>query len=173
MIEMTYIIGDVREPILENNQKGLIIHCCNDLPAMGSGVAKALYEKWPIVKSEYMKWGNSKVNFALGNIQGLQVETDIAVINMIGQRHIKPIDGIPPIRYGAMRQCIQKVAKIAIKYSASVHIPYLMGSDLAGGEWKEIEKIIIEELCQKEIKVIIYDLFNKRAQKIEEETLVG
>lgn len=161
MKQIKYIVEDVRKPI--GTGKNLIIHCCNDLPAMGSGVAKALLDKWPTVRSEYMKWGKSGHNFELGNIQALRVEENIAVINMIGQRDIKPINGIPPVRYGAIRKCCRKVADIATKYNATVNVPYKMGSDLAGGEWSEIEKILIEEFCEKDIEVIVYDVFNKRA----------
>lgn len=160
MIQLKYIVRDVRLPV--GRGKNLICHVVNDLPAMGSGVAKALFDKWPIVRSEYMKWGKSGHNFELGNIQALKVEDNIAVINMIGQRDIKPINGIPPVRYGAIRKCCRKVADIAKKYNATVNVPYKMGSDLAGGEWSEIEKILIEELANNDIEVVVYDVFNQR-----------
>lgn len=168
MNEIKYIVEDVRNPELDDGERGLICHCCNDLPAMGAGVARALFEKWSQVRSEYMKWGKHGYNFELGNIQGVRVEENIAVINMIGQHDIKPQNGIPPIRYGAIRRCLKKVCKIAKKYDASVHIPYLVGCDLAGGNWEEMEKIIEQELCENGIKVIAYDLFNKRNKKKEE-----
>ena len=39
----------------------------------------------------------------------------------------------------------------------SVQMPK-MGCGLAGGDWKIIEKIIIEELCSNDIEVTIYEL---------------
>ena len=164
MMPLKYVVEDVRCPIIQNGQRALIIHCVNDIVCMGSGVAKALYEKWPLVRQEYMKWGKSGHNFELGNIQAVKVEEDIAVINMIGQRDIKPLNGIPPIRYGAIRKCVRKTADIAKKYNATVHCPYKMGSDLAGGKWEEIEKILIEELANNDIVTVIYDVFNQRAK---------
>lgn len=164
MIQLKYIVEDVRKPIGEAARKKLICHVVNDLGLMGSGVARALFEKWPAVKSEYVKWAKSKNNFELGNIQALKVDENIAVVNMIGQRDIKPINGIPPVRYGALRKSCKKVAEIASKYNATVNVPYKMGSDLAGGDWNEVEKILIEELASKDIEVVVYDVFNKRAK---------
>jgi len=43
MKEILYIKGDVTAPIGDDNK--LIIHCCNDIGAMGAGVAVALYRK--------------------------------------------------------------------------------------------------------------------------------
>lgn len=163
MKQIKYIVEDVRKPI--GTGKNLIIHCCNDIGAMGSGVAKALFDKWPIVKSEYVKWNKSGKNFELGNIQALKVEENIAVINMIGQRDIKPINGIPPVRYGALRKACKKVAEIASKYNATVNVPYLLGCDLAGGDWSIVEEILISELAKKDVEVIIYDFFNRRGEK--------
>ena len=161
MIDIKYVVGDVREPI--GYGRKLICHCCNDLGKMGSGVAKALMIKLPPVRSEYITW-SKKESFGLGKVQAVKVEKDIAVINMIGQRDIKVLDNVPPIRYGAMKQCLEKVETLAQKYDASIHIPYLMGSDSAGGVWGRVEKIIIEELCEKDIHVIVYDIFNKRGE---------
>ena len=160
MKNISYIQGDVREPIGDGRK--LICHIVNDEGKMGAGVAKALYEKWGEVRSKYYQWHKEGKNFKLGHIQGIKVTDDIAVINMIGQRGIREKDGVPPVRYGAIRTCLQKVAELALKYKTSVNIPYLMGCDLAGGNWIEVEKIINEELCNKDINVVIYDLFGKR-----------
>ena len=56
--------------------------------------------------------------------------------------------------------------KLAIKYNASVNLPYLCGCDLAGGTWSIVEKIIIDELCSKDIDVVIYDINNRRKDNI-------
>jgi O-acetyl-ADP-ribose deacetylase (regulator of RNase III) len=163
MKEIKYFVGDVREPV--GNGRKLVIHVCNDCGKMGSGVARALYEKWSMVRAEYYGWyKHLNHSFKLGNIQGVRVEDNIAVINMIAQKDIKTVDGVPPIRYEALRKCIQKVAELAIKYKASVHCPFLLGCDLAGGKWEIVEKIIIEELCNKDVYVTVYDINNIRGE---------
>jgi len=154
MKEILYIKGDVTRPIGDDNK--LIIHCCNDIGKMGAGVAKALYMKWYEVRKQYQQWHNSKKGFELGNIQFVKVETDIVVCNMIGQHGIKNDSKVPPIRYGAIAKCLEKVMSAAKKNNASVHAPRF-GSALAGGRWSKIEELIIEHLSSHDIQVTIYD----------------
>lgn len=160
MKELKYIVGDVREPIGEGNK--FVAHCVNSVGIMGSGVARALFEKWYKVRSDYLEWAKEE-DFKLGNIQFVKVEKNIVVVNMVGQEGV----GFdkrenPPIRYEAMRSCLQKLAEKALQYHASVNLPYKIGCDLAGGSWDIVEPMIIEELCAKDIEVIIYDIFNQR-----------
>jgi len=165
---MKYIVRDLTDPI--GDDKKLICHCVNDLGVMGAGVAKALFTKWPQVRSEYIDWFNKEnitidsEKFKLGNIQLVKIDGNKVVVNMIGQEDVRLKDGIPPIRYDAMEECIKKVSNIALKYNASIHVPYLMGCDLAGGKWEFIEKILIEHVDNKNIELIIYDLFDKRVK---------
>jgi len=160
MIEPKYIIGDATKP--EGDSNRIICHCCNSVGLWGAGFVIALSNKWPITRSEYIRWHKNKNGFELGSVQFVKVESDIVVANMIGQNGIKTTNGIPPIRYPAISECLEKVASAALKNNASVHFPYLMGSDLAGGKWEKIEAIIKETICSKEIVVIIYDINNLR-----------
>jgi O-acetyl-ADP-ribose deacetylase (regulator of RNase III) len=154
MKPLRYINGDVREPIGFGHK--LICHCVNDKKVMGAGVALALLKKWPQVRNEYIKW-SKKDNFQLGNIQTVKAENDIVVVNMIAQHNIVfNENGIPPVRYEALSKCLQKVARLAIKYNASVHLPYLLCCGLAGGDWKIVEPLLIKELCENNVEVVIY-----------------
>ena len=155
-----YINGDVREPIgLDQN---LIIHCCNDIGRMGSGVALALMKKWPVIRNQYITWYNEDLDFKLGDIQIVKVSDsndifDTFVANMIGQHGINvDKDGNPPVRYKAIRKCLKSVCKYCLKNNTSVHAPKF-GSDLAGGDWNIIEKIIEEELTNKGVSVTVYE----------------
>ncbi len=40
---------------------------------------------------------------------------------------------------------------------ASVHMPRI-GAGLAGGDWREIEQIILDELAAHDLDITIYDL---------------
>lgn len=165
MKNIKYVSGDVTDPKSDSDIR-LIIHCCNDLGVMGSGVAKALFMKWPSVKSEYVKWKKesdfSNADFLLGNIQIIEVEKGISVANMMGQHGIYQANGIPPVRYDAIKSCLETVAewvegKEAGLKSVSIHAPRF-GAGLAGGDWGTIESLIIETLCSKNIDVTVYDL---------------
>lgn len=158
MKPITYLKGDVRNSTVQGNK--ILAHVCNNCGAYGKGVALAIKEKWPIACNEYKKWANSKSSnrpFQLGQVQFVKVEKDLVVANMIGQHGLGIQNGIPPIRYEAIDECLKKVAEIALKYKAILISPRF-GCGLAMGKWEEIEKLIVENLCKKDIEVYIYDL---------------
>jgi hypothetical protein len=167
MNEIKYLSGhDVREPVGEGRK--IIGHCCNSEGKMGAGVALALLKKWPSVRSKYISWHKSNNHlghpFALGKVQFVFVEEDIVVANIIGQHglRINKETGEVPVRYEALRDGCIYIRGACEYYKASAHFPYLMGCDLAGGDWAEVEKIIQEELLDHGIEVTAYDLFYKR-----------
>ena len=169
-MEIKYLSGhDVREPIGEGRK--VIGHVVNDLGKMGAGVAKALKDKWPLVKSEYVKWHKTNDHlgqpFELGKVQFVFVSMDVVVANIIGQHGIKTNNktGVPPVRYEAIREGCAYISRACKHYNATAHFPYLMGCDLAGGDWDIVEKIIQEELIDKGVETFAYDLFKKREEQ--------
>ena len=159
-----YVDGDATRPI--GIGKKLIIHCCNDIGGWGRGFVLALNKRDESPKNQYKIWFNSNTPpFRLGEVQFVpyaeqdiaDAEQDIVVANMIGQHGIyKDEDGNPPVRYDAIRKCLKKVRKYSKRNNMSVHAPKF-GSDLAGGKWEIIEKIIEEELTNKGISVTVYE----------------
>jgi O-acetyl-ADP-ribose deacetylase (regulator of RNase III) len=116
----------------------------------------AVSRRWLQPAMEYKRWFQSKSGFELGEVQFVQAEPTIWIANMIGQRGIRTEDGVPPIRYEAVRQCLEKVAVEATTIDATVHMPRI-GCGLAGGDWLRIESIIVEALCGANVKVTVYD----------------
>lgn len=157
MKTITYLKGDATNPKVEGNK--IIAHICNSTGGWGRGFVLAISKRWMEPESEYRKWAKGRLDkpFELGQVQFVKVEKDIVVANMIGQYGIMSYNGVPPIRYDAVDKCLKKVAEIALKHKASVCCPRF-GSGLAGGRWEEIEKLIIENLCKKDIDVYIYEL---------------
>ena len=118
----------------------------------------AISKKWRQPEEYFRNWYSSKENFALGEVQLVKVEEDIWIANLIGQHDIKADrNGIPPIRYDAVSKGLKKIAGITIQFKATVHMPRI-GCGLAGGNWEEMEKIVIRELIDKGISVTVYDL---------------
>jgi len=146
-----YLTGDATSPVGDGRK--IIIHCCNNKNLWGAGFVLAISKKWKMPETIFRNDRNCK----LGDVQFVRVEKDIAVANMIGQDGIKVVNDIPPIRYEAIDQCLQKISKMAQKYNASIHAPRF-GAGLAKGNWTEIEKLIIKNLSEKGIEVYIYDL---------------
>ena len=182
--------GDITNPdISEGNN--IIVHCCNDIPTIGAGVAKALYMKWPQVKEQYMLWKeitdlgyhaeeelgidnhaekyqyhfpNPGIRaFGLGNAQIVAVDNAM-VCNMIGQHDIKAKGNCPPVRYVAFDSVFSMLSQMAreSEVETTIHVPYLMGCDLAGGTWDLVEALLMKHFIDNDIPVKCYDLFEKR-----------
>jgi len=167
---INYIIGDATLPITKIERQGgpnspltkdprIIAHICNDIGAWGKGFVLALSARGIKPEAKYRDWHikGGLTTFELGNVQFVYLKEKLWVANMIAQRHIKPIDGIPPIRYQALEMCLLQVARFAKARKASVHMPRI-GCGLAGGSWDKIEPIIQWTLVADGIEVYVYDL---------------
>lgn len=154
MESINYIKGDATNPQGLGNK--LIVHICNDIGAWGKGFVLAISKKWREPEREYREWYKSQTDFGLGKVQFVKVEPDTFVANMIGQHKIRKTNGLAPIRYDSVEECLNKVADFAIENQTSIHMPRI-GCGLAGGNWIEIEKIINRTLIDKDIKVTVYD----------------
>ncbi|OCA69331.1 Appr-1-p processing protein [Chryseobacterium artocarpi] len=156
MKTIQYIKGDATVP----QAKGIkiIAHICNDIGGWGKGFVLAVSKRWEAPEKEYRNWHRfrSKNNFALGEIQIIQVEKYIYVANMIGQKGIKTGSNGVPVRYEAIEKCLETLANEALSLNASIHMPRI-GCGLAGGKWTEIEPIIERTLLNKNVEVFIYD----------------
>ncbi|GAA2600641.1 hypothetical protein GCM10010435_95030 [Winogradskya consettensis] len=64
---------------------------------------------------------------------------------------------VPPIRYDAVRECLETLTIHARELAASVHMPRI-GCGVAGGTWDRIEPLITATLCAGDVPTTIYDL---------------
>lgn len=153
--KINYIKGDATQPIRQGTK--IIIHVCNDIGGWGRGFVLALSSKWKQPEESYRLWAKNKENFQLGEVQIVQVESDVWVGNMIGQRDTKfAKDGTPPVRYQSINNCLQKIGDFALVNNASVHLPRI-GCGLAGGQWTEVEPLLITNIINRNISVTVYD----------------
>lgn len=152
-----YKIGDATSP--QADGPCIIVHVCNDIGGWGRGFVVALSNKWKEPEREYREWyrRKSEPSFELGQVQFVEVEAQLWVANMIGQRDTRRRGGRPPVRYEAIREGLGRVADFAHDHSASVHMPRI-GCGLAGGDWAEVERLIKDTLCGRSISVTVYDL---------------
>ncbi len=158
MKAINYIVGDATEPI--GSGLKVIAHVVNSGGMWGHGFVMALSKKWKQPQQAYLTWAKDKTTFKLGEVQMVPVTDDITVANMIGQVMGSYVNAemevIPPVRYEAIRKGLQGIKNYCIQNNASLHCPRL-GCNLAGGSWKIIEQIIIEEVCMYDIPVTVYD----------------
>ncbi|MGN7865661.1 macro domain-containing protein [Chryseobacterium sp. 22458] len=156
MTTIQYLKGDATSPQAKGTK--IIAHICNDIGGWGKGFVLAVSKRWETPEKEYRKWHRfrSENNFALGEVQTVQVEKYTYVANMIGQKGIKTGSNGVPVRYEAIEKCLETLAKEASELNASVHMPRI-GCGLAGGKWEKIEPIIEKTLLKNNVEVYVYD----------------
>lgn len=144
---LTYLTGDATQPV---KTPALIMHVCNDIGKWGRGFVLAISRRWPHVEQAY----RDARRYKLGTVQFVRAAPDIQVVNMIAQHGIYSENGVPPIRYDALAECLREVGGW-LPPSFHIHAPRL-GAGLAGGSWSVIEPLI--EFYLKDREVYIYDL---------------
>lgn len=153
---ITYLKGDATKPLDLNKGGNMIIaHVCNNVGAWGAGFVLALSKRWADPEKFYRMYGK---DYALGQVQFVQVEPNITVANMIAQNNVISVTGIdnPSIDYVALKSSLQSVYEKALLMNASVHMPKI-GSGLAGGDWDVIEEIINKVFTDIEVYVYIFN----------------
>lgn len=140
----------------------VILHQVNCQNVMGSGVAKALFTKWPQVKSDYhdycSNWGKigSKEEL-LGHICFSNIEEDRYVVNCFSQLTYG-VDGKQHTNYEVVEKCFRNVIALFRAENLSLNtvaIPYGYGCGLGGGDWNIVSKIIEDVFGDK---AMIYKL---------------
>ena len=153
---LKYVIGDATQPQGSSNR--YILQIVNDEGKYGAGFSGALSRRWPKVESEYRKWWRERFGkLELGDIQVIQILSDLVVINMVAQKGIVGPKNPKPIDYIALQKCLSKAGDEISNYTASAHLPRI-GIGCAQGNWKEIEPIIEAELLKRGINVTVYDI---------------
>ena len=175
-----YVTGDATT-VSHGRGFKVIAHVCNDLGRWGKGFVMAVSAKWPDVADQYRRWHQSRdEGFRLGAIQTVTITESmcangkaraallnaaggLAVANIIGQHGIKMGSGGPPVRYEAIGEGLltlgARVVELAGSVSGvpSVHMPRI-GAGLAGGQWTEIEPLILRMLAASpSLEAYVYD----------------
>lgn len=146
-----HITGDATQP--QGKGTCLIVHCCNNVPAWGSGFVVALSKRWDAPERKYREWGE----YRLGSIQFVRVVDDVWVANIIGQDGVGiGQDGIPPVRYEALRKGFAQAARWCRDRGATAHMPRI-ASGLAGGDWALVEQLIEVTFLREGVDVTVYD----------------
>ena len=118
---------------------GIIVHGCNAQGVMGSGVAKAIKQKYPGAFRTYQDvHQNTPGGLKLGEVVWY-VRDDIKIANAITQefygtekRHVN---------YAAVVKCFTEVIGYANTMKLDIYFPKI-GAGLGGGDWSIIEQLI-------------------------------
>lgn len=145
MIE--YIKGD-----LLKTEHNIILHGCNAQGVMGSGVAKAVRDKYPGAFSIYKRICDSETDKSklLGRVVWYLTGDKKYIGNCITQEYYGR-DNKQYVDYDAIRACLNKV-NILFKHKTTIAMPRI-GAGLGGGNWATIEQIINDTLERHTVKV--------------------
>lgn len=146
-----YIKGDITETELK-----YIAHGVNCQNAMGSGVAKALFTKWPEVKREYHSFNEGWLPTDLvGKVDWIHSDDatlDKVILNCYTQLNYG-YDGARYVNYAAIMMCFEEIAK---ELEGSIIAIPKIGCGLAGGNWTFMEQLINDTVADK-IEIWVYD----------------
>lgn len=145
-----------------------ICHQVNCQGRMGSGIAKQIRERWPIVYEQYMagfkaieeesvKWEDQLdvSEVLLGRLQQIKVNDKQTVINMFAQQYYG-YDGKRYTSYDAFWACLGGI-RDSVPKGSKIGFPAKIGCGLGGANWEVIFRMI-EQVLGDEYEVYIYML---------------
>jgi hypothetical protein len=150
--------GDATKP--RGNDIKIIAQVVNTTAATGLGFGKSLVKNYPIVKDELAKWAKNKLTFKLGESNLVKLNNQLYVFQMLAQKGLFPKAGEIPLKYDALRICLNSLTLTAKELGASIHMPQI-GAGQARGDWNIILGMIYDELITRDVKVNIYILPGK------------
>lgn len=128
---------------LEDNSR-LLIHVCNDLKIMGSGIAREIRNRVPSAYDNY-RFRNSSDR--LGNIS---FSDCYSICNMVAQHEYNGYKGNFRrghrfLSYAALSECLVEIAGnfyLQDKGITEIVLPFKMGADRAGGDWGIVMELV-------------------------------
>ncbi len=124
----------IKKDITTVSAPAIIMHGVNCQGVMGSGVARTLYEKWPDVKTMYLKIPTDYMK--LGVVQFVMVEHNLWVYNCFTQEFFGK-DGKKYADPMAIRKCLSNLFYEATeKQIFDIYTPKI-GCGLGGLDWEK------------------------------------
>lgn len=121
-------------------KSGVILHGCNAQGVMNSGVAKQLRALYPQIYFDYLQVINTNNELqipSLGHSSTTRVSPTLIIISGITQEFYGR-DGRQYVDYDAMETVFINAASDASHYGLQLHVPYMIGAGLGGGNLETI-----------------------------------
>lgn len=151
-MEIIYKTGN-----LLDSQTNIIAHQVNCQGVMGSGVAKAVKDKFPQVFNAYVQFINS-FPAVLGQTQIVKVSDTQYIANLFGQYNYGDT-GERFTSYDAIDIALSRLKYFMLENNLnSVSFPYKMSSDRGGADWDVILALINSSFKDTEITIEIWSL---------------
>lgn len=145
---LKYVEGDATLP--SGGGHRMLIHIVNDSGELTGEFADSITKRWPSVKSNYRLWYRSQRNFKQGQIQSINIQSDLTVISMLTQTKCEHEESIV---LDHLKNCLNQIAVMAKEFGSSVHIS---DTDIKSDRSDELKSVIIKSLIEKGINVYIY-----------------
>lgn len=137
---VSYVIGDIFSAV-ENNDIDIIAHQANCMSIMGSGIAKAIREKYPMAYRADVNDERSPEQ-RLGSYSFCNTGDGVIIFNLYGQYYPGP-----DTRYHALQGALSQMACLIKKVNPVFRIGLpLIGCGVGGGDWNVVSEILLEEL---------------------------
>lgn len=136
--------------------EGIIVHGCNSQGVMGSGVAKAIKDKYP---GAYMYYRQDirDHGFGLGDISWYDTGLGaLSIASAITQEYYGRDPSVRYVNYFALALCFKTV----FNYAGNDRVVYFpkIGAGLGGGDWNIIEQLINDADPYNKVKKVCYEL---------------
>ena len=122
---------------------GVIVHGCNCSGGFGSGIARQMKERYPIVEKVFR--ATPPCPELLGEIQVVKVTDDLFVVNAFTQNNYGH-DGGKYADAGAIQTALKSAIRFANKIGHDIHVPKI-GCGLGGLDWETDVKPIYTTLA--------------------------
>ena len=156
-------------------ERGILVHGCNCLGMMGSGVARLIRDKWTGVYLAYREEHQFK-GLKLGDVQFigsalltrperetrhlykaiLQLPEDLIVANAMTQFDCGNDPDVVYVDYDAVFAAFARIRLVARDTGLPVHFP-LIGCGLANGKWEQVSQLI-ETALGNDVEAILWEL---------------
>lgn len=136
-----------------DSEAGVIVHGCNSIGKMKSGIAKEVHERFEHVFNVY---ANSMRE--MGSITYAYIGDNRILVNGITQKFYGRNPNVVYVDYDALRLVFRNIVQnselSALAKTHGLHFP-LIGCGLANGNWQIVQDIILEEVPE-EIKKTLW-----------------
>ena len=157
-MSIVYRMGDL---LAEGNNIHYICHQVNCQGKMGSGIAKQIRAKYPIVYEKYKKEiEDNGAQAVYGTILPIDVDGCTCIVNMFSQFNYG-YDGKRYTSYDAFWNCLNELKELvdieAFPQVKAIGFPKGIGCGLGGANWAVIHKMIETVFSNPKYCVYIYD----------------
>lgn len=151
------MIKIVEGNLLDSNAN-FICHQVNCMGVMGSGVAKQIKDKYPIVFEQYKSLCESRKGCEgdlLGHVQYVAVAENKQVINVFGQLYYGRSSVIQYTDMMSLKLALHSIAK-SIPTEYSIAMPYRLGCGLGNGDWGDVMDCIVTSFANHDLTLYRY-----------------